>query len=401
MTRRVAVTGIGLVSPLGDTPEAVFSKISAGQQAMERWEDESLPPAIVARTPFDSARWFNRLQLTGVDRVSQFAVAAAEMAIDDAGIATPDDNAGIYVGSGMGGAAAIEQAFASQHATGRVPPLTVPAFMPNAPAAHIAMRTSIHGPAITYSVACASSAIAIAEAANAVARGDLDCAIAGGSEAILVPSVVRAWQALQTLASADGDPARACRPFSASRTGLVLGEGAAFLWLEPMEAALGRNARIYAEIAGSGISCDASHLTKPSAAGQIRALTAALRHSGLQPADIGYCNAHGTATNVGDVVECQALKAVWGESIDRLAVSSTKSMHGHLLGAAGALEAAITILALHHRILPPNMNCDDPDEACQVRLVREPNTPAGDLQAAISNSFAFGGTNAVLAFKRV
>jgi 3-oxoacyl-[acyl-carrier-protein] synthase II len=282
-----------------------------------------------------------------------------------------------------------------------VPPLTVPAFMPNAPAAHVAMREKVHGPVYTYSVACASSAIAIAEAAKAIAGGDLECALAGGSEALLVPGVVRAWQALRTLASADGDaPSRASRPFSSERSGLVLGEGAAFLLLEPYDAATARGVRIYAELAGSGIACDASHLTKPDAAGQVRALVAALRNSGLAPRDVGYCNAHGTATLTGDVVECEALARVWGEDLPRLAVSSTKSMHGHLLGGAGALEAAITALALHHRAIPPNMHCESPDPACPVALVREPGQTAPGLSAAISNSFAFGGTNAVLAFRR-
>jgi 3-oxoacyl-[acyl-carrier-protein] synthase II len=274
--------------------------------------------------------------------------------------------------------------------------------MPNAAAAHVAMRARIHGPVFTYSIACASSAVAISEAARAVARGDLECALAGGSEALLVPSVVRAWQALQTLASPNSDePAQACQPFSAHRSGLVLGEGAAFLVLEPLEAALSRGARIYAELAGSGVSCDAVHLTKPDAAGQVRALNAALRESGLAPRDIGYCNAHGTATIVGDVVESQALEAVWGADLDQLGVSSTKSMHGHLLGAAGALEAVITTLALWHRKTPPNMHVGTQDPACAIRLITKPHTEAPDLRAAISNSFAFGGTNAVLVFKQV
>jgi 3-oxoacyl-[acyl-carrier-protein] synthase II len=340
--------------------------------------------------------------LAGVDRFSQLAVAAAELATTDAGLESLGESTGVYVGTGMGGASAIEKAFNSHQESGRVPPLTVPAFMPNAAAAHIAMRARIHGPVFTYSIACASSAVAISEAARAVARGDLECALAGGSEALLVPSVVRAWQALQTLARPNADDsARACQPFSVNRSGLVLGEGAAFLVLEPLEVALERGARIYAELAGSGVSCDAVHLTKPDAAGQVRALNSALRESGLAPRDIGYCNAHGTATIVGDVVESQALEAVWGADLARLGVSSTKSMHGHLLGAAGALEAAITTLALWHRKTPPNMHVGTQDPACAIRLITKPHTEAPELRAAISNSFAFGGTNAVLVFKQV
>jgi 3-oxoacyl-[acyl-carrier-protein] synthase II len=399
MRRRVVVTGIGLVSPHGDSPDSVFDSLMSGRSAITRWADGANPPAVVARAPFDVPRWFSRLQLAGVDRVSQIAVAAAELARADAGLEALGEDSGVYVGSGMGGAAAIDQAFGSHRETGRVPPLTVPAFMPNAPAAHVAMRARVHGPVYTYSVACASSAVAISEAAKAVARGDVDRALAGGSEALLVPSVVRAWQALQTLASANGeDPSRACRPFSVDRTGLALGEGAAFLLLEPFDSAVARGARMYAEFAGSGVSCDATHLTKPDAGGQVRALTAALRDSGLSPEDIGYCNAHGTATLIGDVVECEALRQVWGEAIDDLAVSSTKSMHGHLLGAAGALEAAITVLALQHHALPPNMHCGAQDPACRVSLVSDTGVQRQNLHAAISNSFAFGGTNVVLAF---
>lgn len=403
MKRRVVITGLGLVSPLGDTPDQVFERVMSGHSAVERWADDEIdPPAVVARSPFDVSRWFNRLQLAGVDRVSQLAVAAAEMARADAGLAALDENSGVYVGSGMGGAAAIEKAFNNHLESGRVPPLTVPAFMPNAPAAHVAMRAGIHGPVFTYSIACASSAVAISEAAKAVSRGEIDYALAGGSEALLVPSVIRAWQALQTLASPSGDdPSKACRPFSKDRSGLVLGEGAAFLLIESLDSALARGARIYAELAGSGISCDATHLTKPDAAGQVRALRAALRDSGLSPTEIGYCNAHGTATLVGDVIECEALRQVWGNDIDQLAVSSTKSMHGHLLGAAGALEAVITTLAVARGALPPNMNMTEQDPACGVRIVTAPGTPAPDLKAAISNSFAFGGTNAVLVFRRI
>jgi 3-oxoacyl-[acyl-carrier-protein] synthase II len=322
------------------------------------------------------------------------------MACSDAGIASLEAATGVYVGTGMGGAAAVEESFRSHYENGRVPPLSVPAFMPNAPAAHVAMRAQVHGPVYTYSIACASSAVALAEAAKAVAYGEVECALAGGTEALLVPGAIRGWQGLQTLARVDHQPWRASRPVSADRSGLVLGEGAAFLLLEPYDKAAARGARIYAEFAGSGVSCDATHLTKPDAAGQVRAIEAALRSSGLRPRDIGYCNAHGTATRVGDVVESEALWRVWGDAIGALAVSSTKSMHGHLLGAAGALEAAITVMALFRGAIPPNMHCDQPDPECAISLVREAGHRAPQLEAAISNSFAFGGTNVTLVFKR-
>jgi 3-oxoacyl-[acyl-carrier-protein] synthase II len=301
----------------------------------------------------------------------------------------------------MGGAGALEAAYASGLRGGRVPPLTVPAFMPNAPAAHVAMRHRAHGPVLTYSVACASSAVALAEAARAVRRGDIDVAIAGGAEALIVPGVLAAWQALQTLASfAEGQAARACRPFAADRSGFVLGEGAAFLVLESGQRAQRRGARVHAELAGSGLACDATHLTKPDSAGQQRALRAALADAGLAAREVGYCNAHGTATQIGDVVECDALRAVWGDAADRLWVSSTKALHGHLLGAAGALEAVVTILALRGQRLPPNAHCEVPDPQCGVRLVRQMQQAADGVNAAVSSSFAFGGTNAVLAFRR-
>jgi 3-oxoacyl-[acyl-carrier-protein] synthase II len=400
MKRRVVITGIGLVSPHGDDPAVVFDALLAGRSAVNLWDEEGAAPAAVARADFDATRWFTKLQLAGVDRVSQIAVAAAEMARRDAGIEALVESTGVYVGTGMGGATAVDESFRAHYGAGRVPPLSVPALMPNAPAAHVAMREKLHGPVYTYSIACASSAVALAEAAKAVASGDVDCALAGGCEALLVPGAIRAWHALQTLARVDDEPWRASRPFSADRSGLVLGEGAAFMVLEPRDEAISRGARIYAEFAGSGVSCDATHLTKPDAGGQVRAILNALRNSGLTPNDIGYCNAHGTATRVGDVVESQALQRVWGDAIGRLAVSSTKSMHGHLLGAAGALEAIITVLAVHRGAIPPSMHCDEQDPDCGVSLVREPNHSAPFLNAAMSNSFAFGGTNATLVFKR-
>jgi 3-oxoacyl-[acyl-carrier-protein] synthase II len=274
--------------------------------------------------------------------------------------------------------------------------------MPNAPACHVAMRLGVQGPVITYSVACASSAVAIAEAAKALRSGEIDIAIAGGSEALIVPGVMLAWQAMMTLAGfAQGQAARACRPFASDRSGFALGEGAAFLVLETAARARARGARAYAKLAGWGLSCDATHLTKPDAGGQQRALSGALRQAGLQPADVAYCNAHGTATKIGDAVEAEALRGVWGAAIDGLRVSSTKALHGHLLGAAGALEAVITVLSVHRRQLPPNAHCDSPDAALGLCLVPEAGAEAPQLQAAISSSFAFGGTNSTLLFTRV
>ena len=395
----IAVTGLGLVSPHGDTPAAVFAALMRGDSAVQPVFPDLPKPTAAATVAFDQLRWFTKLQLAGVDRVSQLAVAAADLAMKDAGAVDVDsERLGVYVGCGMGGAGSLETAYRSGP---RVPPLTVPAFMPNAPAAHVAMRQRAHGPVLTYSVACASSAVAIAEAAKAVQSGEVDLAIAGGTEALIVPGVVLAWQAMQTLASFNpGEAATSVRPFASDRTGFALGEGAAFLILESAERAKRRGARTYATLDGWGISCDATHLTKPDPLGQARALRAALRRAGVQARDVGYCNAHGTATRIGDVIEHDALAEVWGHELDRLRVSSTKALHGHLLGAAGALEAAITVLALQHRQLPPNAHCSEIDPACRMNLVTEAGSAAPELEVAISNSFAFGGTNAVLLFKR-
>ncbi|WP_326542476.1 beta-ketoacyl-[acyl-carrier-protein] synthase family protein [Pseudorhodoferax sp.] len=403
MSAGVAVTGLGVVSPHGPDAETLFDALLQGRSAIAPVFPELPRPACAATIDFDPLAHFTKLQLTGVDRVSQLAVAAAERALRDAGVpgsldGLDTERVGVYAGCGMGGAAALEAAY---RGNGRVPPLTIPAFMPNAPAAHVAMRHKVLGPVLTYSVACASSAVAIAEAAAAVQRGELDVAIAGGSEALILPGVVMAWQAMQTLAGFEpGGAATAVRPFARDRSGFALGEGAAFVVLESAERARARGARIHARLAGWGLSSDATHLTKPDAAGQARALNAALRRADLAPQDIGYCNAHGTATRAGDLVECEALAQVFGAALPGLAVSSTKALHGHLLGAAGALEAVVTVQALAQRRLPPNAHCADPDPECHVPLVPAGGASAPQLSAALSNSFAFGGTNAVLLFTR-
>jgi 3-oxoacyl-[acyl-carrier-protein] synthase II len=401
VNHEVAVTGLGVVAPHGDEPGALFQALLQGRSAIQPVFADLPKPAAAATVAFDETRWFTKLQLAGVDRVSQLAVAAADLAMRDAGLAASDadpERVGVFSGCGMGGAAALEAAY---RGNGRVSPLTIPAFMPNAPAAHVAMRQGVKGPVLTYSVACASSSAAIAEAAKAVQRGEVDFAIAGGSEALIVPGVVVAWQAMQTLASFQpGEAAGAVRPFATDRSGFVLGEGAAFLVLESAERARARGARSYATLAGWGLSSDATHLTKPDAPGQARALRAALRQAGLQPRDVGYCNAHGTATRIGDVVERNALAEVWGDELDSLRVSSTKALHGHMLGAAGAIEALVTVLALNQRQLPPNANCREVDPDCRLNLVTQDDTAAPSLEAAVSNSFAFGGTNSVLLFRR-
>jgi 3-oxoacyl-[acyl-carrier-protein] synthase II len=400
----VAITGLGVVSPHGSDTRAMFAALMRGESAIHPVFPELARPAVAATAPFDASRWFTKLQLVGLDRVSQMAVAAAALAVEDAGGHEGIDASrlGVYVGCGMGGTGSLDAAYhAAFQNRGRVPPLTIPALMANASAAHVAMRQGARGPVLTYSVACASSAVALSEAAKAVACGDVDMAIAGGSEAIVVPGSMMAWQAMQTLAGFDPKaPGEAVKPFDARRSGFALGEGAAFLVLERATQAKARHAAVHALLRGWGLTCDATHLTKPDAAGQARALADALRRGQVSAADVGYVNAHGTATRIGDVVECEALAAVWGGGLHALRVSSTKALHGHLLGGAGALEAVITVLALQARRAPPNAHCQEQDPACDVVLVPDGGAEIGGPGAAISSSFAFGGTNSALLFTR-
>lgn len=401
---RIGVCGIGIVSPLGDVASEAWARLLAGESAVDRLALEGLPDIAAARVATDVSKALTRLQQVGTERVSQMALAAARKAIADAGLAAWADaeRVGLYVGTGMGGAATLDAGYAALHAGGRVPPLTVPAGMVNGAAAIVAMHTGILGPVITYAVACASSAVAIAEGAHALRRGEIDVALVGGAEAALTRGTVAAWQALRTLAvPLAGDAARSCRPFSADRDGLVLGEGAAFLVLRREEDLARDGAAARAWLAGAAVRCDATHLTNPQVRGQVAAMRAALASGGLVPADIGYCNAHGTATVAGDPVECEALRQLWGDHAPALRVSSTKAAHGHLLGGAGAMEAAWTVLALQSRVVPPTHGLRTIDERCGgLGHVLGEGVELPDLRHAISNTFAFGGTNASLVFSR-
>jgi 3-oxoacyl-[acyl-carrier-protein] synthase II len=401
--RSVAITGLGIVAPQGNEPMRVFDALCAGRSGIVHHADYGI---VLAPSSVDDDRSQPRVRQSGVDRVSQFAIRAGEDALTDAGWSPdrapwPAHRVGIYVGTGFGGTAAVSEAVRRFHGGERIPPLSVVSGMANAPAAHLSIRTGFTGPVLTFSVACASSSVAIAAGAKDIAFGEVDAALVGGAEAPLVASMIASWDAMHTLAAVHPEDASAsCRPFSASRSGLALGEGSAFLVLEDIEAARRRGARIYAVLAGSGTSCDAAHLTKPHVDGQIRAMRAAMRQADVSPADIGYCNAHGTATVVGDEIEAQSIAQLWGDDLDKLRISSTKAMHGHLLGAAGAIEMVVTTLALHTQRLPPSAHCDDPDDACPLPLIRHGAEDHPTLAAAITNSFAFGGTNSSLVLRR-
>ncbi|HET7197554.1 MAG TPA: beta-ketoacyl-[acyl-carrier-protein] synthase family protein, partial [Burkholderiales bacterium] len=304
---------------------------------------------------------------------------------------------------GLGGAHTLESAYRQVYGKGewRLRPLTVVMGMSNAAGAAVALRHGLRGPFANFATACSSSAMALGEAARLIADGRADAMVAGGSEALLTPGTLAAWQALRTLAPADAaDPAASCKPFDKRRAGLVLGEGAAAFVLEDEARARARGARIHALLVGYGNTCDAVHVSRPDRDGQVRAMREALREAGLAPEAIGYINAHGTATAVGDAVEAEAINAVFGEATARIPVSSTKSLHGHLLGGAGALEFAATLLALERGVLPPTAFLEQPDPACRLRHVARRAEQVAPPRAAMSNSFAFGGSNVVLIASR-
>ena len=403
--RRVAVTGIGVVSPVGNDPDAFFDALAAGRSGVARIEapyGARLASPVAAAARFDGAAHFDAAKLRMLDRVSQFALAAAAQAIADAkGFLDGIDRAraGVFVGTGMGGAQAADDGYHALYAedSGRLKPFTVLLSMANAPAAWIGLEHGFSGPNLTYSTACSSSAVAIGEAARRIAHGEADAMLAGGAEAPLNFGTLKAWEALRTLAAEDpDDPAASCKPFARNRSGLVLGEGAAILVLEDRDRALSRGARIRAEIAGYGLCTDAAHITRPSIDGQANAMRLALEDARMDASGIGYLNAHGTGTLANDGVETAAIKRVFGERAYRLPVSSTKSMHGHLLGAAGALELAAAILAMEHGVVPPTANLKLGDPECDLDYVSEGARAVPGLSAVLSNSFAFGGTNAAL-----
>lgn len=333
------------------------------------------------------------------DRFAQFAVIAAREAVRHSGIEWSSElreNSAIVTGSCVGGQSTENQGFWDVYRMGRtrVHPMTIPKTMANAGASAISLEFGITGPAFTISTACSSSAHAIGQACSLVRSGMCDVALAGGSEAPFSYGILKAWEAMRVVS------ATICRPFSRDRDGMILGEGAAMLVIESREHALARGARPIAEIAGFGMSSDAHHVTQPSAEGAAKAVRMALKDGGIAPEQIGYVNAHGTGTTVNDTTETRALHLAFGDHARHLAISSTKAMHGHTLGAAGAIESAATILALSSGILPPTINFREPDPQCDLDYI--PNCPRrADIEYAISNSFAFGGLNAVLAFRRI
>jgi 3-oxoacyl-(acyl-carrier-protein) synthase len=403
--RRVAITGLGVVSPLGNGAENFFEQVVRGNSGVTRLPEDFHPrlmSRVVAPVSLDGAAHFGAARLRMLDRVSQFALVAAAEAIADAGALFEGDDrdtAGVFVGTGMGGAQSTDEGYQTvyEERSDRVKPYSVLMAMNNAAAAWIGIDHHLLGPNLTYSSACSSSGVAIGEAWKRIATGELDVMIAGGSEAPLTFGTLKAWEALRTLAMEDPDDASAsCKPFAKNRSGLVLGEGAAMVVLESWDRAVSRGARIHAELAGYGLSMDADHITRPTVAGQACSMARALQSARMSPGDVGYINAHGTATVANDAVETAAIKQVFGPGAYGLPVSSTKSMHGHLLGAAGALELAATVLAIEKRVIPPTLHLVHSDPECDLDYVAGSARPVTTLSAAMSNSFAFGGTNVSL-----
>ncbi len=399
--RRVAVTGIGVICALGTNRTETWAALAAGRsgigpiEAVDTGRLRFQNGAEVKR--FEPQQWFDPAKLALLDRFAQFAVVAAREAVQDAGIElTPAlrERTAVVTGTGVGGQNAQQCGFEDLYLSGRerVHPLTIPRTMASASASQISIELGTLGPALTVSTACSAANHAIGLAMRLVRSGEAELALAGGSEAPFSLGLLKAWEALRVIAP------DTCRPFCRDRLGMILGEGAAMLALEPLEAAQARGARVYAEVAGFGMSSDAHHITQPSVEGPVRAMRAALADAGAPLEAVGYINAHGTGTPGNDVVEAQALRRLFGRHADRIAVSSTKSMHGHALGAAGALEAAATALALYHGLLPPTANFTSLDPACEIDVIAHRARPAR-VEWALSNSFAFGGLNAVLAFR--
>jgi len=407
--RRVVVTGLGIVSPVGIGIAQAWDNLLHGRSGVgpiTRFDAAALSTRIAAEVKgFDAAQWMPPKEVRRSDTFIHFGIAATRMALEDAGLAIDETNAertGVIVGSGIGGLPMIEANIIEMGAKGprRISPFFVPGSIINMVAGLISIQVGAKGPNVSMVSACTTSSHCVGEGGRLIEYGDADIVIAGGTEATICMSGMGGFCSLKALSERNDDPERASRPFDRDRDGFVLGEGAGILVLEEYEHARKRGARIYCELAGMGMSADASHITAPDMDGPRRAMLAALRNGGVNADEVQYLNAHGTSTPLGDANETAAIKAAFGDHARRMAVNSTKSMHGHLLGAAGGVEALITVLAIHHQVSPPTINLANPDPACDLDYV--PNAAREmAIDVALSNSFGFGGTNGTLAFRRL
>jgi 3-oxoacyl-[acyl-carrier-protein] synthase II len=410
VSRRVVVTGIGLVSSLGVGTTETWDALLAGTSGVGRitkFDTTGFAAQIAAEVKdFDPLLFVDKKDVKKMDVFIQYAIAASQFAMDDSKLVVGSDNAtevGVFIGSGIGGFATIEREHKALLDGGprRISPFFIPSSIINLASGHVSIRFGAKGPNLASCTACSASAHAIGDSFEIIRRGDADVMIAGGSEAAITPMSVGGFGAMRALSTRNDEPSKASRPFDKDRDGFIIGEGAGIMVLEELEVARRRGARIYAELVGYGMSADAYHITAPSEDGNgaLRVMQLALKKAGIGPEQVDYINAHGTSTPFNDRLETLAIKRCFGEHARRIAISSTKSMTGHLLGGAGGLEAGISALAVYHQAVPPTVNLDTPDPDCDLDYVPH-SSRSMKIQYALSNSFGFGGTNAALLFKR-
>lgn len=407
---RVVVTGLGAITPLGNDVPTLWKALAEGHSGVRpitHFDASALDTRIAAEVKdFDPKEYFDHKEAKRLDRFIQFAVVAVEQAISDAGLVINESNSeqtGVIIGSGIGGIGTVvsQVKVFEERGPRRVSPFLIPMMLPDSAAGQVAITFGIKGPNMAVTTACATGLNAIGEAAEMIRRGFVHTAICGGSEAAILPLSVAAFNVMGVLSTRNDEPERACRPFDAQRDGFVIGEGAAILILERLEDAQARGARIYGEVIGYGSSADAYHMAAPAVdgTGAAQAMRMALSDAGLKPHDVDHINAHGTGTSLNDVSETTAIKSVFGDHAYKVAVSSTKSMTGHLMGAAGAVEAIACLKALEKGLIPPTINYEHPDPECDLDYVPNEARPA-DLRIAMSNSFGLGGHNACLIFRK-
>lgn len=408
--RRVVVTGLGLITPLGigvDYSWKAFLEGKSGIGRITHFDASDLPVQIAGEVKgFDPSLYIEQKEIKKMDRFIHFALAASTMAIEDSGIKITGENAervGVIIGSGIGGLPAIEHYHKVYLEKGyrRITPFFIPMLIINLASGQVSIKFGAKGPNSAVATACATGSHAIGDAFRIIQRGDADVMIAGGTESVITPLAIGGFAVMKALSTRNNEPERASRPFDVDRDGFVMGEGAGIVILESMESAKERGAKIYAEIVGYGMTSDAYHITAPAPEGEGAAtcIRLALKDAGVSPDVVDYINAHGTSTKYGDEIETAAIKKVFGEHAYRLSVSSTKSMTGHLLGAAGGVEAVVTILSIYNDVIPPTINLDNPDPECDLDYVPH-KARYRNVNFALSNSFGFGGTNACLLFKK-
>ncbi|NWF37361.1 beta-ketoacyl-ACP synthase II [Mariprofundus sp. KV] len=412
MTRRVVVTGVGLVTPLGTGTDVTWENLTAGKSGIRRIshfdaEATGMACTIAGEVPdFNVEAFVNRKDARKMDKFIQFGVAASLMALEQSGLTIDESNAervGVAVGAGMGGLVSIENTMRAYEAGGarKISPFFIPQTIINMTSGWVSMLTGAKGPNTAAVTACATGTHAVGDAFEIIARGDADAMVAGGTEAVVCELAIGGFSAARALSTRNDEPERASRPWDKDRDGFVMGEGAGVLVLEELESAKARGAVILAEVIGYGMSGDAYHMTSPSPGGEGggRCMKAAMNRAGINPEDVDYINAHGTSTPAGDVAETQGIKSVFGDHAKKLMVSSSKSMTGHLLGAAGGIEAAFSVLAVHNGVVPPTINLDNPDPECDLDYVPHEARDA-NIKVAVSNSFGFGGTNATVIVRK-